>query len=399
MTRHPNDRPFRRRTRCNWLLLPVLFIAAGCQPSLNTDYGESEGLFARRSVNGLTTFRSAFETAGWKDRNVSRLTDRVARVDTIVWTPTESAAIGTDATQWMEDWLAAPGKTLIFVLPDSGSEAEFFRQARPLASPSQRLEYRRRYAEALVRQHRQQVGRQTVASNGWFSAKPDVYRSSLNVPPGIGQFADSFELLRRESETNNQERQFEWYLESYDPVTATGSAAPTAAVPANGPPANGSANGPPANGPATVPTTGGTIAFVTPSSTETELQPVVTSDSGKTLVARINSEAWAKSQILVVAGGSMLTNYSLTSPTGQRLATALIHSARTIRDDAVASTGVIAQDTPPRVGFSNANGSMPVSESVDEVPRAVGAELLTVFPISFVTIHASVLGLVICLYL
>ncbi|MEM6472486.1 MAG: hypothetical protein AAF802_23190 [Planctomycetota bacterium] len=378
-------------------------LLTGCSAEIGTDYGASEGYFARRSLNGVTTFRQAFRQAGWEDRKVARLTGRIRNIDTIVWTPTHPTPIGAATNRWMESWLSQPGRTLIYVIPDSGSEADFFREARPSADPSQRLEYRRRYGEALNRQHAWQLHRTTLPSNGWFVAMPEVRRVDVGdvVPQSRdGEITgeDSTRVNGEEtaeaksdgaggiSGESDVERLVEWHLEEYDSDNAEHQGSLIWEQVGPGP------------------------YFLeysqdsTVSATETSFVPVVNGSDGRTIVARIESDRWPKSQVLVVAAGSMLTNFALTKDYGQRLAVSLIDSAQEIRNQSMPAVSAesdeaTAEPEPPLVGFANANGSMPVSKHVGDIPRAVGAELLTVFPISFVTIHIALLGIIICLCL
>ena len=69
------------------IMLPTLLmlVLAGCDSGLRTSYGPSVGFLAKRSVNGFTTFRNAFDNAGFATRDLNRLTDRSKRSAVIVW--------------------------------------------------------------------------------------------------------------------------------------------------------------------------------------------------------------------------------------------------------------------------------------------------------------------------
>jgi hypothetical protein len=350
-------------------------LLAGCGGGLRTEYGASQGMVAEQSVNGFAALRGAYRTAGLQDRGVMRLTDRVKRLDVIVWTPAHPAGIDDETTRWLEGWLRQGDRTLLYVLPDSGSEAAYYRDARPLAAAAERLEYRRKYAEALIDEHAWQVARTVLPSNGWFVARPKVQQTSLKPARGV-QPVDALVSGRLS-------HRFEWVLEAYDP---------------NDPSQQGSPIYAPA-GPSPVPWP--VTPQVVPTGSEVTFESLLESEHGDTLLGRVSSDRWNDSQILVVAGGSLLTNYALTRAPYQQFADGLIDISILDRK-AVSGGGSAAaagDDDWPDVGFSDRVGAIPVSAGGGEIPRAVGAELLRVFPLSFVTMHAVILGVVVLLML
>lgn len=371
------------------VILSVSLLLIGCDRGLGTSYGPSKGVMARRSVNGFTTFRQAFDTAGFSHRDINRLTSRARRMSVLVWTPVYPSGIEIKTTRWLEQWLRMGSKTLVYVVPDSGSESDFYRDARPLASPVQRLEYRRKMAESLVNDHQRQLERTALRSNGWFSVKPKSQRSELqriNQQPPLSEDSentDSETSQWNDAVAESKPRQWEWVIEAFDRQAAKQSGTPTTT---------------PIAGPAPW----GVLYGVSPTTTEVEFQPLLQSQDGDVLVARVTSKRWNGSQILVVAGGSLLTNYGLTQPGNQRLAVQLIdNSLQALVDGGVvdAELHLLTDGAQPQVGFSVASGELPISERNAEIPKSSGAELLTAFPISFVTIHLALLGFVICLML
>ncbi|WP_182869685.1 hypothetical protein [Stieleria mannarensis] len=367
------------------IIVPVLllFLLVGCDGGLGTSYGPSKGYLARRSINGFTSLRNAFSDAGFATRDLHRLTDRARRTSVIVWTPSHPTGIESRTTRWMEQWLRSRQKTLIYVVPDSGSEAEFYRDARPLASPPQRLEYRRKYAEKLIQEHQWQLARTTLPSNGWLSIQPKVQRTRIRLGEAAGSDPAGSD---RWTEVVNSDtpRRVEWVLQRYDRKDKTQQGSPIL-EPA---------------GPGAVYWPQGQSVSTT--SAKTKFESLLASEDGDTVLARITSDAWPESQILVVAGGSMLTNYALTQPHHQALARGLIRSsiALMIPSRRVDSGGrLIAEGPQPQVGFASAPYSLPISDRSGEIPRASGAEFFTEFPLSFVTFHIAILGFVICLML
>ena len=359
----------------------LLVIATGCQNELITKYGPSKGYTAARSVNGFSALRDAYQRNGFKHRDVKRLTSRIRRSSVIVWTPTHATGIETGTTTWMDRWLRTGNRTLVYVLPDSGSESSYYRELRPEATPEQRLEYRRKYAECLVKEHQWHLNRVAWPSNGWFAANPKVQTARLVASKDADAGWRSVSLSDAEARDTLR---LEWVLEEFDETKV----AQTATVPWQ-PTGPGSS---PWSGPVTT----------TRTKTKLDFKPLMQTDSGEIVVAKVTSPYWKHSQILVVAGGSLLSNYALTHSTNQRLANQIINESigPLVENNVIDEELHLAADgSAPQVAFATAEGVFPISERVDDIPRATGAELLTIYPLSLVTIHIAIVGIVICLML
>ncbi|TWU40428.1 hypothetical protein [Novipirellula artificiosorum] len=355
--------------------LVILVAAAGCN-RLSTEYGHSSGVQGRQSLNGFGALRETFVQAGLNDRDIRRLTQRVERCDIIVWTPEYLTSIQSDATRWFDRWLRRGGHTLVFVIPDSGSETDYWLQASRLASAEQRLEYRRRAARSINQRMQWRLNRTTMPTNGWFVSEPLVQRRGFSKTDGPWARGA---LSQLEGETK---KEIEFRLKPFvreDPQAS--GATSTATVPI---PANTSDLGPTGPGSPTYLFPGA----ATPTSTDVDFVSLVQSESGLPIVAKIESAKWKDSKIIVIAGGSLVTNFAMTDPFSAALTAKIVQSS-------------LASNPPDgRVGFiSAAPTSLPVSEPDASVPKASGMELLTTWPISLVTIHAVLLGLVICLML
>lgn len=351
-------------------VLAACVLTVGCS-ELSTEYGKSKGATARVSLNGFGAFRNAYANAGFRNRDVTRLSDRVMRSDVIVWTPQVLGVVDTRVTQWFDKWLTRGNRTLVYIVPDSGSETDYWVDAARLAPPEQRLEYRKRAAKSVNQRMMWRLNRNAVPSNGWFNVVPLVQRKSVSEVDGAWKGA----LGKQAKETTFS---VEFELKPYAKSKKTG----TAATPAN--PFGG-------RGP-TGPTSGGNVwsssTETSPTGTKVAFTESVVTDAGSPIVAEITSKKWKDSKVIVVAGGSLLTNYAFTRPFNRRLAEQIIRESTP------------KQSTELRAGFLTSNwNSIPVSEKTPGVPKASGMELLTVWPISLVTMHGVLLGLVICLML
>ena len=372
-----------------FLLCGLFGLMVGCGSQLTTDYGKSKGYFARSSLNGFTAFRQSWEDAGYQSTDLTRMSDRMRNVSVIVWTPPQMNPLTWENVTWLNNWMRQGRRTLVYVVPDSGSEAAFYAQAYPLTEPSQRLNYRRRYAEVLVREHAYQVRRSAYSPGNWFTVRPQLsYSPMVSLRNGQGDNVQPTSVDAKGGSDGQapslasgdlQRRSSEWVVETLDKNAMINR--------------SGSFNGP------TGPSASDYVEWYEASdvSADSVLTPLVTTEDGDTLVAKVVSDQWPDSQVLVVANGSALTNFGLTDPNNQSLAQSLI-------DDAVAM-GAGNQPTQAElangslVAFTDAAGGILVSEPMAEIPRATGAEMLAKYPLSVVTIHGAVLGLVICLML
>ncbi|MDG2224162.1 MAG: hypothetical protein P8L85_22460 [Rubripirellula sp.] len=349
-------------------LVLALVATCGCG-SLTTDYGQSRGQAGRTSLNGFGALRKSYSQAGFRDRDISRLTDRVMDTDVIVWTPQMLLPVGANATNWFNRWLSRGGRTLVYVIPDSGSEVEYWSDASKLAAPPQRLEYRRRAARSTNERMLWRMNRPSMTSNGWFRVESLIRRQPVREVTGPWQ--DDFDQLSAEDYTPVG---IEFDVLAVDPE-ADNSISFAKAINGTGPTGPGNAQW---------------LPTVEPTSTVTPTQstPQLSEANGKPLVVQIQSKRWRDSQILVVAGGSLLTNYSFTNPFNRVLADRIIQASQP------------ANVASPLAGFLTSNRfEVPVSVQNPGVPEASGMELLTVWPLSLVTMHGLMLGVVICLML
>ncbi len=391
-------------------ILATAFVACcmtGCSTRFDASYGASSGMSGRNSLNGFGALRSSFEKADYQVRDVRRLTDRTSKNEVIVWTPTVMRSVDIRVTRWFERWLARGGRTLVYIVPDSGSEAAYWVQAGKSAPPKQRMEYRRRAARKLNERMQWTINRRQTHSNGWFVVKPQ----SQMFPRDDLQFK-GWSLPAQANDDDASTMLTEYVIEPIEQPqpTAGPNTPPTNTPPTNTPPATPAVS----VAPTTVTDTGATgPAAPYPAydenevtRTEVDFESLVQTKSGQTIVAEITSEKWRDSKIVVVAGGSLLTNFAFTQPTSRHLAAELIATCQA--DSAAAeASGATADRTDrgrgadePVAGFLLTSYSkIPVSESKSGIPQASGMEVLTTWPISLVTIHAALLGFVVCIML
>lgn len=321
----------------------TLLLASGCE-KLTTDYGKTSGSSAYSSINGYGTFRQAIKNAGFADREMSRLTDRLKRsTDLVVWAPQNTKPLNREAVEWIDSWLKQANRTLVYISPDSGSEVEYWKATMALAPPEKRMEYRRRAANSQTQRRQNQFNASQPPSYKWFTItelpKPETVKGAK------GPWAP------QDAGTGNTRNRGTGNIAS--PVTPLEYKVSTA-----------------------------------PNSKKDTSRVLLETKNGTPFVVKITSDQWNNSQIFVVSSGSLLSNFGLTQRSNQLLADKLIQSAASVKKPG------------PQAGFLNNNGSdLIVSNADNGPPVASGMEVLTVWPISLLTMHGIFLGFVICLML
>lgn len=359
-------------------LLPLLLVCvvSGCDQFV-TGYGESKGSQATESINGFSALRKSFDESGNTTGDLHRLSQKTTRNDVIVWLPQSGGSISPDVSNWMHRWLARGNRTLVFVVPDSGSEVDYWKQASTTAKPAQRLEYRRRSAKAVNERLKWRLNRGFVASNGWFKVHPMEHRVTIRQP--VGPWAEIFNPDDG-TESDDTALESEYRISVYDEDAEAAESNTGNAYGKTGP-------------------SSGNWSYAASTeihNTETESRALVRNDEGNIVVAEITSADWNKSKIIVVAGGSLLTNFAFTQAANRRFADALVRSSLspgTPELDFEAELPIGKQ-----VAFVTTDGgTIPVSEKTSDIPKATGLEFMTTWPINLIAIHALLLGVVACL--
>ncbi len=407
-------RNWKCRTASTLVAIALLVLSTGCT-KITTDYGYSSSHRGTQSLNGFSALRQTFANTGYECKDVRRLSDRQNETDTLVWTPQVLSPIEDEMTNWFDQWLAVGGHTLVYIVPDSGSEADYWLDATRDAPPSQQLEYRRRAARAVNDRFEWRLNRDAVPSNGWFQIQPIAQATSLGELKGRWS-----ESISQSNDFNEESasRHIEFAIQAYQapastPTTpATASSGTPSATPqpsgtgssntnsSSGAAPSGSGSSSTANTPPVINSgpTGPSHSYgyypssVTPTATQVKFEPLLSSETGTAaetcFVGQVTSSKWKNSRVIVVAGGSLLTNYAFTTPFTRALAEEIVDAT------------IDPSDSELIAGFITSEyGSVPISELKPGETKASGMELLTTWPLSLVTIHAVFLGIVALLIL
>jgi hypothetical protein len=349
-------------------LIPFVIVAVialeGCS-RLDTQYGQTKGTAATRSLNGFSGLRQTFASQGANLKDIGRLNHRTMESDCIVWIPKSAGGIASKTSNWLDRWLSQGGRTLVYINPDSGSETNYYRELMPIAPPEQRLEYRRLFARSLIERMEWQAAREKLASNGWIQIQPLPTDQSLSRDHGLrGEWSDAI--------VDQDQITVEYSISAYDPEDPVAS--PTTTTFATVP-----------TGPS-VPAFGFTNSEVDVQSGDFEYQSLLSTNSGD-VIAKVTSAKWNDSQVLVVSGGSLVTNFALAHPSGLNLADHIVNEAKRTSAKGNLLTSFATTD----------RSEIMVRDSVGEIQAPSGMEFLTTWPLSLVTIHGLIAGLIACL--
>lgn len=354
----------------------LILLPAGCWTTtdLNTRYGNSTGRDGRQSINGFGFLRSAFDGSGWKTRSLRRVNERSSGMDAIVWVPVDGTFISRQETAWFEEWLDLGGRTLVYVVYDGGSEADYYRNAIKLAPVSQRMEYRRRAARHQVRRAEFRLQSEQETSNGWFRLKKQpagqpVHEVRQAAPPGAarkhaqrrGELTDGGNANQAVDQWSGGDIRLQFQLfagRQQQPKSRDGR----------------------------LDSTFNQSSAAVPQAERAKLkfQPLLTADAGQVVLAEVTSDSWNDSRILVVNGGGLVNNYGVSTVPGQ-----------TVAQQVLASCG-----TPGSVGFLISDESgVSIQQPGEQANRRTGMEFLTTWPLSLVMIHLMLLGIVTCFIL
>jgi hypothetical protein len=342
----------------------TMFTLAGCS-RLQSEYGGTKGSSATKSLNGFSGLRQTFVRQGATVKDIGRLNQRTMESDSIVWIPKSADGIESKTSNWMHSWLSQGGRTLVYIVPDSGSETNYYREMTPAAPPEQRLEYRRLLARSLIQRMEWQSTRQNLASNGWMQIKPLPADQLLVRSEGLGgEWSDAI--------VDQDKMTVEYSLSAYDAKNPAPIPAPAIFNPVQ--------TGPSA------PSFRFSQGDVVIQSGNFEYESLLSTRSGDAIV-KVTCPNWKNSQVLVIAGGSLLTNYALAHESGLRLADRIVDQARTHLADEEFITSFATTEL----------SEIPVRDSVGEIEAPSGMEFLTTWPLSLVTIHGLIAGLIACL--
>lgn len=366
------------------LLLTITCLAvSGCGPWLADDlsYGAVTSPDVNRSLNGLGLHRKLWEASGAKCLTPQRLSPKLNNVDVIVLVGQSFEPPGIVARQWLENWLAdGTGRTVIYFGRDFNADIYYRQQTLArLPSPDQRRGEELiaiRQADEL-RSRLQQLPEPIFCD--WFYA--DVNRSYRDHQEFEGPWTEGGENLDsllggwpvgmalQPPDSQDWKRKLLKPPQTSVPnglrtVPTRGSAEPTMRASRWTPEEFGSDDA-------------RRSAIANPLDSEI----LLAANDDTPLCFQLTSARLGDGQILVVANGFPLLNGSLITPLGGAIGDQLIDACQPAQ-----RVALLAFD----------QRGLTISETAESGQSGAGLEMLTVWPLSSITMPAALLGIIVC---
>ena len=383
----------------------ALLFLTGCRRSLSTQYGLSEGFDAPNSPDSVFLFRNLCNENDRTTLEVKSFSpSAMEKLKAIVWTPDAFELHEPETLEWIERWLAMGDRTLVYVGRDFSPMADYWSQSAEAFSNEETSEQdalfaleQRALELAKLEQLRSRVRPKTATPWCLFDHSGGIEERVLKVK---GPWADSIDpskarLFLRSHPIGytkkilaSAKKEFDREAEDTSTKAVTSAAKPTKQKPPTMP------NGLPA--PIPIPTgTAVDYDFKWQTSDANMLKYVngisatdipkmksrLTTVDDKPLIAEVTKKSWKNSKVLVLSNSSLISNLSLTNYENLTIAKNLV-------------------DELPRTNIGFLSGSQdPIVRSDDSSDQQKGFEMLTIWPLNVVSIHAVFLGMLVLLAL
>jgi hypothetical protein len=334
-----------------WLTLAV----CGCsRPPLESDYGKRD----LKTVDGTGVLASMFEQAGHKVSSWRRLSPKLSRCDTIVWSPASFSPPSLEVREYLEGWLAEEsGRTLVYIGRDFDPVPGYWQRMLAATPAGQRREVDQNLAQALLDR---QTARKVVNADSyarWFVQRPSWVEGPVRSIGG--RWAESIDASQAELRMGH--RLALPRISDIPPPPVAPPPAQTRKVPQF------------------------LRRLIQQPQAElrtlpTQFEVLLTAD-GQPFVTRVTDEEWDESRLLVVTNGSFLLNMPLVNSVHRHWAGMLIDEC----------------GSPGRVIFLETDEQGATIHERDSGGGAVTKiEFLSTWPSFIVMLHVLAMGLIYC---
>ncbi|MCA9131522.1 MAG: hypothetical protein KDA45_00135 [Planctomycetales bacterium] len=359
-------------------LLPLLLAGCGSWIPETVPFGAVTAPDHNRSLNGLGAHRKLWEAAGAKCLTPQRLSPKLESMDVIVLVGQTFQPPGRAARDWLEQWLAAqPGRSVIYFGRDFNADVYFRQRTLEQLPQAQRERGEELLALREVREWTERLRQLDESSYcGWFymqlNHRPAQYTTfsgpwAARLDPGKGYWplrialqppdqgpwpppsglakgkaVDTFTALDDMNEDPQALlRRSVWSPDEWNSLEQWEAA--MARVP--------------------------------------QSKVLLSGDDGQALAFRLTSDRFPDSQILIVGNGAPLLNGSLVDSLHQQIGVQLVEACLPAQ-----RVALLAYDEQ----------GLGISTAPEREARAAGLEMLTVWPLSGMTMPAALLGIIVC---
>lgn len=349
----------------------IMLLLSGCQSQTGEVYGESEGSNAESSPSGMSIFRVMTEKRGHPTYTVRSLSPaNMERLDTLVWCPDAFPNHQPETYQWLTQWFAKGNKTLIYIGRDFSPTAAYWLEIAAIerSRADSNVEWTKALEQAALEDAQldqsNRASRKTIITpwNQWVVAVGEVDR----VNEFSGRWASDLEAEHThvycrsypigfdESQLNAMKSQLDWEPDPTTPIVKSSDYDRAWQLSDS---------------------LQRTIARDLDGTRLSSFEELLATGDGRTLIAAQTGGSLSTSTLFVVANNSFFSNYGLIHAPHRAIAATMI--------DGLPMGGV---------GFLTGKADPPIRQD-DSDERQRGFEMLTVWPLNVVTIHAAFLGI------
>ncbi len=353
----------------------------GCRYPLGTSYGLSEGTEAHTSPASVSLFRNMCNADGRTTLVVRSFSPRaMTKLNAIVWSPDSFAQHSPETIAWLDRWLTSGDKTLVYVGRDFSPMADYWSQSaeelsNEAISNNDALSAREEQAAAQAQLDKMRSGTRAKTATPWclFDNTQGIEErvnkvngpwASVFDPSNARLFIRSFPVGYAERTLGSNQKLFD--RESED--TSTKQAASVNTAP----------NAPTTEFDFKWQKSDATMLDYVKALNASELPEMnsyLSTTDDKTLIAEITKSTWGSSRVVILANASLISNLSLTNSENLAIAKKLLNELPK------SNIGFLTGNSDPRV------------RTDDSSDQQKGFEMLTIWPINVISLHAVILGI------
>jgi hypothetical protein len=339
-------------------------------------YGRAESSVGAQSLSGATGLRKIYDAAGGRTYAISSLNSQSDKFNTIVWLPVDMHVPSTESILWFSDWLKdSRRRTLVYVGRDFSAEELYWSQGLAQAAPEDRVRFTKEKAFATAT-HDQIVSlNQSVLRCPWFSLQTRAFDSP--VTKWTGTFGEDID-------PTSSTMQIGSYLETID---SNDFESIEETISERIDELDSQIQGSVDSEPIAIDEEWLELQSNERDQTQSLLDSyqsirsrvLLRADSGEPLVIELTHSNWGTNRILLLANASALLNVCLVNAENRKLAARLV--ADTCQD-------------ADRVAILTASNDVRIFSANQYDSTFRGFEMLTIWPLNIISLHALALGLV-----
>ncbi len=361
----------------------LVLVTSGCgYVPWPEEFGEVTGPTSRRGINGMAAHRRMWESAGARVLTPLKLSPRLRKIDTIVLIGENYDPPGRIAREWLEEWLSEKeGRTVVYFGRDFNAEtiyrSETINEVSAVDRERARTQLAAKQADAFL-ERVTQIPESTFCR--WFyletTSKPTVHTAFKG--PWADQLAGlegtwPVGLVLEPPEAQFKNRPPSWVAGGTPPKLS-----PVKSILGNGSSDEDLGDKEIQRSIWRPDEIDDTEAWDSEWELAGQGEVLLAGQDNTPLVFRVTHESFEGSQILIAANGAPFLNGSIVKPLHQKISELVIRECMPAK----------------RVAMIRYDQTGLLISNIDVAEEAnFGMELMTVWPLSAITMHAALLGI------